>query len=820
MKNTFLLLVLLAILQTAFGQKTPDLIKIQGTVVDSASGETIPYTTISVLSIPDKVVKKRFAASVDGSFKFAIEPGEYYLSIATMGYKAYEQKITVKGDENNIDIGKIILSESTTELGTVDVIVQKPLVEVEADKIIYNTEADPDTKTSTALDMMRRVPLITVDGDDNIQLKGSSNFKIYMNGKPSTLMSNDPKEVLRTLPASSIKNIEVITSPGAKYDAEGTGGIINIVTTKQVISGYSGSANAGYSNLGRIYGSGRFSAAIGKFVFSVDAGVSFNQSQEFRNTSEQENYNSDELKYMKREGTSTYEGIHHWGNVAFSYEIDTLNLISGSVNFWGGHGDNTGSALTNFLDINQNLSQSYNSINASSFLYGETEGSLDYQKTFRKNKEQILTFSYKLSRNPDENTNNRQIDSILNFSNMDERIKQSEVGNEHTFQADYVQPMGKPGKIEVGTKYILRLNNSNTTGEIFDFDSNTYVDDTEQNIDFDYTQNIIAGYVSFNGKFKKFGYKAGIRVESSETKGIFNIGNSDDFTNSSLEYVPSCSFSYQLGKMNSLQLAYAKRIQRPSIWYLNPYVDDSNPKSVHYGNPELDPEHFHQFDLNYNIILAKGNINLSTFYSFTDNGINSITWIDADGIVYETYQNIAKQKNYGGSVNMSLQLGKSVNFSTNYSSSYIDVKSSNESNLSNSGWKHGGYGRLQLNFAKSYKLSSYGGIWSRGVQLQSKSSMFYYYGMSLTKEFFKKKLSVSVSARDFFQKERVFTYELFEPNGFYQKNNYYRPSRSFNIGINFNFGEMKSGVKRARKTIENTDVKAGGGNDGGGGQGQ
>jgi outer membrane receptor protein involved in Fe transport len=820
MRNTILVMAFLAIVQVTFGQKTPDLIKIKGTVVDSASGETIPYTTISVLSFPDKIVKKRFAASADGSFNFEVEPGEYYLAIAPMGYKSYEEKITVKDNEKKIDIGKIVLSESTTELGTVDVIVQKPLIEVEADKIIYNTEADPDTKTSTALDMMRRVPLITVDGDDNIQLKGSSNFKIYMNGKPSTLMSKDPKEVLRALPASSIKNIEVITSPGAKYDAEGTGGIINIVTTKQVISGYSGSASVGYSDLGRIYGYGQFSAAIGKFVFSVNGGTSYNQSLDFRNSSEQENYNSDELKYMKSGGTSTYEGMHHWGNIAFSYEMDTLNLISGSVNFWGGRGDNNGNTLTDFRDANNILSQSYNTINASNFLYGEVEGSLDYQKTFKRNKEQILTLSYKLSRNPDENTNNRRIDSILNFSDMDERIKQNEIGNEHTFQIDYVQPIAKIGKIEFGTKYILRLNNSETTGEIFDFDNNTYVDDVEQNIDFDYTQNIIAGYVSFNGKIKKFGYKAGFRIENSETEGVFKVGNSPGFNNSSLEYVPSCSFSYQLGKMNSLQFAYAKRIQRPSIWFLNPYVDDSDPKNVRFGNPELDPEHFHQFDLNYNIFLKIGNINLSSFYSFSDNGINRFTRIDEDEIVYTTYSNIAKQKNYGGSINMNLQFGKSVNISTNYSSSYIEVESNNEANLSNSGWKHGGYTRFQLNFAKTYKLSSYGGVWSSGVQLQSISSMYYYYGMSLTKEFLKKKLSISVSARDFFEKERVYTWELFDPSGFYQTSKYYRPGRSFSIGINFRFGEMKSGVKRARRTIQNTDLKEGGGNDGGGGQGE
>lgn len=794
---------------TTYAQQTPEMIQVKGSVSDSVNGKSIPYATITILNQSDNEVKKRLAATVNGTFSFEIEEGEYKLTASTMGYKTFEKNLLVNLQEKNIDLGNLQLTESSTELDAVEVVAQKQLIKVEADKIVYNTEADPDTKTITALDMLRRVPLITVDGDDNIQLKGSSNFKFHMNGKPSTLLSKNAKDVLKSMPASSIKNVEVVTSPGAKYDAEGTGGIINIITTEKSINGYTGSVNARANNLGWYSGGAMFSANLGKFAFSINTGGGYNAGHESRNETFRENFNSTEQRYQIAKGDGEYTGYHQWGNAAFSFEIDSLNLISSSFDFWGGDGQWENTSLNNLSDINNALTQSFTTISSDDFKYGSVEGSVDYQRTSKKDKERILTLSYKLSANPDDAIQKRQIISHLNYPNSDEMINSKGKNNEHTFQLDYALPLTEMIKMEVGSKYILRLNNNVNESNV----------DNSQNIDFDYTQNIVAGYVSFNGKYKKLGYKAGVRVENSEIDGKFVIGDSPNFNNSSLEYVPSASISYQMGKMNSLQLAYAKRIQRPSIWYLNPYVDDSDPKVIRYGNPQLDPEHFHQIDLNYNIFMEKGNINLSSFYSYSDNGINRFSRIDENDIVYTTYQNIAKQKSLGNSINMNLNLSPKISVSTNFTSTYTQVENNTDADLSNSGWSHGGYGQFKYNFAKNFKLSAYGGAWSPRVQLQSKGSLYHYYGLSITREFLKEKLSVSIAARDFLEKERKYTWELFDPSNFNIKNDYFRPSRSFSISINYRFGEMKGGVKRARKTIRNDDVKSGGGNNGGGGGG-
>jgi len=818
-RKLILVLAITLLSAGAFSQTKKEPISVKGQIIDSLSGESIPYTTISIFKLPEtKEAVKRLASTVNGEFSFELShAGDYILEISSIEIKSFQKKFTINAGDVSHSFGVISIGKSDNEIAQVDVVSQKQLITVEADKIVYNTEADPDSKTSTAMDLMRRVPLVSVDGDDNIQLKGSSNFKIYMNGKPSPMLSNNPKEVLSSLSASSIKNIEVISSPGAKYDAEGVGGIINIITTKQVLSGYSGSVNSGINSLGRYNTGAMFSAAIKKFVFSVNVGNMYNSGQENHSDAEQENYYSTTQRYNNSEGTGLHEGFFNRVGTSFSYELDTLNLISGAFNFWNGNFDSNSENSTNISGVDFILNQAYQTNNTSSNTFGNSGGNIDYQRNSKKDKNRIFTLSYKMDNSPRDRNNHQEIISNLNFYNYKENVNQKEKGLEQTFQADYVHPLSKTIKLETGAKYILRNNNSKTTAEIFDFDNEIYVDDSEQNIDFEHTQSILAAYVSFDGNFKKFGYKAGIRVEDSKTDGIFKIGNSNDFNSTNLEYVPSLSLSYKIDQKQNLQLSYAKRIQRPSIWFLNPYIDDSNPKSVRYGNPELDPERFHQVDLNYNIFMKMGNINISSFYSYSNNGINSISWVDNNDIIYTTYQNIALQHNLGGSLNMNLRFGKKISLSTNFSSRYVMLENLNNENQTNSGWNHGGFSRLQYNLNKTIKLSVNGGVWSQSVQLQSTSSAFYFYGLSFTKEFFDQKLSLTIDARDFLQKEKVFSNELSD-NNFYQMNNFYRPARNFGLNLSYRFGEMKTQVKKVKKTIQNNDVKGGEGENQGTGE--
>lgn len=238
MKQTLLLLISLLISVSINAQN----ITIKGQLVSATDKKPLPYATISVANstVPQKSIKK-FATDDNGNFATTLQTGNYIFTFQFVGMNNLNRNVEVKGGESQLDLGKVEMAESSTELDEISVTAQRPLVKVEIDKLTYSAKDDPEASTSNVLDLLRKVPLVTIDGEDNIQLKGSSNFKIYLNGKPSNMISNNPSQVLKSMPANSIKDVEVITDPGARYDAEGVGGIINIITDKRVDEGYSGS---------------------------------------------------------------------------------------------------------------------------------------------------------------------------------------------------------------------------------------------------------------------------------------------------------------------------------------------------------------------------------------------------------------------------------------------------------------------------------------------------------------------------------------------------------------------------------------------------
>ena len=295
-----------------------------------------------------------------------------------------------------MNLGRILISESTEMLKGVEIVAQKPLVKAEIDKVTYSIEDDPDSKTNSTLEMLRKVPLVTVDGEDNIQVNGSSSFKVHVNGKPNNMMSNNPKEVLKSLPANSVKSIEVITDPGAKYDAEGIGGILNIITTDNAgLQGYTATLNAGVNNRG--FNAGAYGTVkVGKFT--VTGNYSLNDSNSPRGYSDSglEDYTSDEYKYLKTEGSSKGDNFFQFGSMEGSYEIDTLNLVTFSMQMYGGTFTNNGTSSTQMLNAQREHAYSYDMVNRGKNGWGSIGANFDYQHSFKK-KGEYLTFSYRYS---------------------------------------------------------------------------------------------------------------------------------------------------------------------------------------------------------------------------------------------------------------------------------------------------------------------------------------------------------------------------------------------------------------------------------------
>ncbi len=811
--------------QTAPAAGTRVSVTLKGQVVDSLSQESIPYVTLKITEAgnPAKVVKL-LSTDNDGKFNIILNTaGKFDLLVNTLGKAPLVKPFEVTGTDKTVDLSKLPLSDSQN-LGEVVVTAIKPLVAVDLDKITYSMQDDPDSKTSTVLDMMRKVPMITVDGEDNIQLKGSSGYKIYLDGKPSSMISSNPTQVLRSMPASMIKSVEVITDPGAKYDAEGVTGIINIITNKQPMGGYTANVGAGVDSRGGYNGNAYLSAKYGKFGFTgnYSYGHYRNPKSDFNSYREIYNPEPGAEKYLYQNGTNEYNGNFQYGSAELSYELDTANLFSASFNKRGGSGDQDANLYVKSLLADRTTGYSYNQNTSGENTYGGTNFNVDYQRTFKK-KDELLTASYRFNLSPNDSWSDSKIENAVNFPDRWLQLDNDASDKEHTFQIDYTSPFAKIHTLEAGMKYIVRLNESNTDRELFNPATNSWIQEQFPNSEFDYRYDILAGYLGYNLRYKDYGFKAGLRMEDTQIEAEYPKKTDMNFDKHYFSWVPSTTITYRYKMVHSFRLGYNMRIQRPGIYYLNPYVNNSDPKYISQGNPNLDVEKGHNINLNYSVFKPKFNLNAGVDYGFMNNSIQRVTTMEGD-VSYSSFYNIGKQKRVGLNMYLGFTPTAKLRFDINASGGYVDIRTNNGSGLENSGLTGFVFGNGQYTFPKDFRFTLYGGGGTPGVSLQGENSTFYFYGLSLNKSFLNKKLNVSVNASTPFNKYRTFTSKNNNDPTFYSETVSQFQTQSFGIRVSYQFGELKQqSVKKARRTISNDDAKAGesssGGQQGGGGQG-
>ena len=470
MKHRLLLLILFVFATSVAGwaqKSTAPSYTVKGVLIDSLTQEGEPYATIKIAkkNAPDKAVKMAVTGA-NGKFqeKLNVAAGNYIITISSIGKAPIVKEFTLKPSVKEVDLGTMISSESNNVLKGVEVIAQKPLVKVDVDKIEYNIEDDPDSKSNSILEMLRKVPLVTVDGEDNVQVNGSSSFKIHVNGKPNNMMSNNPKEVLKSMPANTIKYIEVITSPGAKYDAEGIGGILNIVTVGSGFEGYTATFRGNANNNG--VGAGTYAMVKqGKLTVSANYNYNYNNSPRSYSNSYRENYEPDKEneKYLESESSSKSKGNFQYGNLEASYEIDTLRLLTVAFGMYGSSdkSNSDGNTIMHGAD-RQDFAYRYRTDNHGKGSWYSINGNIDYQRTSRKNKERMITFSYKINSQPQTNDSYNTYLDIEPDENKLDIIKELSLKNFHsdgktntmeqTFQVDYNTPIGNLNTIETAAK--------------------------------------------------------------------------------------------------------------------------------------------------------------------------------------------------------------------------------------------------------------------------------------------------------------------------------------------------------------------------------
>ena len=736
-KTFFVMMVMMMTSQVMMAQTT-----VKGVLMDETLGEAEPFATVRVFKAgkTEKPVAM-FLTNENGEFKQEVKgKGRFDIVFSSIGKEDLKQTVTL-GQENPLDMGTLYIKENATMLKGVEIVAQKPLVKMDVDKMTYNVAEDEDSKSNTVLDMLRKVPMVTVDGQDNITVNGSSSFKVYVDGMPNVMFSSNPSMVFKSMPATAVKSIEVLTNPGAKYDAEGAAGVLNIIMNKQdgqsvqSMNGFNGTvrASAGNKQLG---GSVFINGQQGKLSYSANVMTSYNTPGNTTTETEQLQDNGNSQLMTSDNDLKTPFTM---GSLTLGYQIDSMSVLNLTAQVNSMTMKTNGTSMTTINNGGQGTGFSYGSTTDMKNSRTSFNGSLDYQRFFNKDHTQSLALTYQLNYSPakTEMTNIFNTQSTL----MDLTNRYSESKNNttnHTFQADYTMPLGTGQTLSLGAK--LQLHDATADSKYYLKD----VYDPSSSSDYEYKNSILAGYGEYAGNFNKVGVKAGLRYEHTWQDVEYHLGNGEDFTKNYGSLVPTASLQYTLSQGSNLGLTYNMRISRPGISYLNPYVDKTNPIAISYGNPELGVEKNHNLSLVYNLFTPKLMVNLNLHHNFVDNAISQYSFYDAENLLNTTYGNIVKRHQTGLNGYVNYLLTKDTRIFFNGGVNYLDLRSDALAQ-SNSGWTANAMVGLQQTLPWDLKLSAFAITSTKNYTLQGWSGGFNLVTASLSKSLLKDKLNLSVS---------------------------------------------------------------------------
>ena len=793
--------MMLMISAVVMAQKTT----VTGVLMDKNLNEGEPFATVRVFKVgkSDKPIAM-FITDENGRFKQEVKgKGKYDIVFSSVGKDELRQTIEL-GNENPIDLGTVYVKDSETMLKGVEVVAQKPLVKMDVDKMSYNVAEDEDSKSNTVLDMLRKVPMVTVDGQDNITVNGSSSFKVYVDGLPNVMFSSNPSMVFKSMPASAVKSIEVITNPGAKYDAEGAAGVLNIVMNKQnpqaaqSMNGYNGTvrASAGNKQLGA---SVFLNGQQGKLSYSANVMTSYNKPG--NTTTEMEQIQDNGVSQILT-SDNDLKTPFTMGSLSLGYQIDDMSALNLTAQVNSMNTKTTGTTYTTMGGAAYGTGFSYGSTTAMKMSRTSFSGSVDYQRFFNKEHTHSLGFTYQLNYSPatTETTNNfLDTSSYIDLTNRYSENKDKTTN--HIFQLDYSLPIGTGQTLNLGSK--LQLHDATSDSKYYLKD----VYDPSTSSEYEYKNSILAGYGEYVGNYGKLGVKAGLRYEYTWQDVEYRLGNGQNFSTGYGSLVPTASMQYNLGVGSNLGLTYNMRISRPGISYLNPYVDKSNPIALLYGNPDLDVEKAHNVSLVYNAFTQKLMVNLNLHHNFVDNAISQYSFYDDNNLLNTTYGNVVKSHQTGLSGYVSYLLTKDTRIFFNGGVNYIDLRST-ALDQKNSGWTANVMGGVQQTLPWNLKLSAFVISSTKSYSLQGWSSGFNLVTASLSKSLLKDKLNLSISGLMGLNKGGNLNIETYSRGKDFSSRNAVKvPIYGVTFTVSYTFGNAKMAQKQHQSRVQNDFIE-------------
>jgi len=666
------LIIILTLLAFNYAQGEENEIKkgtISGNITESVTNAPLQYAQVAIFSAADSSLVNGTITNEAGNFKIEKIPfGEYYLGAEYIGYEQEVQdEIIIDNENSTIELKNIELAESTTEIDEVNVIGQKSNMNIRADKKVVNVDKNLSATGGTAIDALKVSPSITVDQEGKVLLRGSTSFKVLVDGKPSALK---PNEALKQMPAGRIDNIEIITNPSAKYDAEGTAGIINIITKKGMGVGTSGQINAAVGTGDKYNADMNVNYTNDKL--NVTVGAKWKDNKQF--------YNMDELMQTLKDGQKRTNNILFYreqtdkdfgGNITLDYNFNSKNNISYSAD----------AGYTHFyVDANFKYDETIENQAGHTYVYEDLHTGIlaDY---FTNN----LSYTHNFSEN--SNWTNSVFYSKINYF-MDDKQKRYNTGSDFSFnglnpyykmqyendnfsteiraKTDYTAIDKKGGTFEAGGQYHKYHRYIDLQAENFNFDSDQWQPDPVFTNEFDFNEQIYSVYANYSNEFKGFSYSLGIREEYT-VRLIESFTLNEKYKYEKLNYFSTLSISKALGEDKQLAFNYSNRIDRPDEFFLNPFPDVSNEFQKAYGNPLLRPNITDSYEFSFQKHFEKGMFSSQAFLRSTNDAYTQVIGSDEDGIMILTFDNISDDKEFGIENMVNLQASKwwSLNASFN-----------------------------------------------------------------------------------------------------------------------------------------------------------
>lgn len=786
---------------------------ITGTIQDSVNKVPVEFATVVLLDTKTQKQVNGIVTETDGSFKLqGVKTGTYDLMLSFMGYTSK----TIKGIEltpksPDYDLGTVPLVSEVIDMEAIEVTGEASVFENKIDKLVYNPENDVTVAGGDASEVLSRVPLLSVDADGNVSLRGSSNIQILVNGRPSTLFSSNPGDALKTIPAEMIKSVEVITVPTAKYDGEGTGGIINLIMKKKTIEGFTGSLN---TTVGTRSNSGSLNMNLvrGRFGLNVNAGGWAGWPRDaFSDLLRVDTLEDGQLRVLDQEGKGTGNYYGPRASIGAYYDFNAFNSINTSLTYRGFGRVQDDETFATYNDPSRDIFQEYSRLNSSRSLRGGFDWNTDYRKTFDK-KGQEFVFAFQVSGNNSNSTNTifQQGNDPSLFQN--EENENDGLNLETTFQIDYTHPFSDKITLETGAKAILRVIGSDFEYRNFNEATNQFEVDFSRTDNFNYYQDVYAAYASFNIKLgEKYGMVVGTRYEITEFSGDFD-SNENEFGNDYGNLLPSIIFSRTINQFSAIRASYTKRIQRPSLFYINPFVQNQDPRNVSQGNPEILPENTDAYELAYNTYVKGIVFNAALFYRQTNDVIEPFVTIQDDGLSVQSFQNIGLNRSYGMNFFSSATINKLTIRGGANVFNYESEGSFGGRSLSNQGIVWGGNLNIALKLPKDLQVDVSGFYRSPSQSLQGTRASYRRVQFGARKEIWGKKGSLGIVVSQPFSRTLAFPSEI-SGIGFFQQSNRASVSRSIGVNFNWRFGQLdfKGPNRQRRSKINNNDQKSGGG---------